>query len=266
MSRSDPDRKQLLEHIVAALQPLDFIHAVWEAGSIAFGRNDQWSDIDLYIVVNDDKVEDVFATLDGLFGERYGIELKFRLPEPTWHGHSQAFYRLKNISPYCFIDAAVMKLSSKDKFLQYKIHGAPVIHFDKKGIVKDDPVNDQNLLIRIKKRLEVLKTTFPLFQVLINKELNRKRYVEAYAFYQGSVIRPLVEILRIKYSPFHFNFHVSYAFLELPEDVYKRLQDFIYIKDHEDLARKQLKADEWFWDVYNSIKPDDIVEILNSVK
>ncbi len=44
-------------------------------------------------------------------------------------------------------------------------------------------------------RFEILKTTFPLFQVLVSKELNRKRYVEAFAFYQGSVIRPLIEIL-----------------------------------------------------------------------
>ncbi len=266
MDNHKAERKQLISNIINTLQPLDYIHAVWQAGSIAFARDDQWSDIDLYIVVDDDRVEDVFSVLDCLFDDKYGVELKFRLPEPTWHGHSQAFYRLENISPYCFIDAAVMKLSSKDKFLQYKIHGKPLIHFDKKGIIRDDPVDVHDLMNRIKTRLKILKTIFPLFQVLVSKELNRKHYIEAFAFYQGSVIRPLVEVLRIKYSPYHFNFHASYAAFELPEGIYKKLQDLIYIKDEGDLASKQTIASELFWDTYNSIKTDEIQNILDSAR
>lgn len=266
MNSSINHRKRIIRDILGVLTPLNEVHAVWEAGSIAFGRNDQWSDIDLYAVVDDANVEDVFAALDKMFEEKYGIELKFRLPEPTWHGHSQAFYRLKNTSPFCFIDTAVMKLSSKDKFLQYRIHGKPVIHFDRKGIVRDDPVNVQDLIMRIKGRLETLKIIFPLFQVLISKELNHKHYIEAFAFYQSSVIRPLVEILRIKYSPYHYNFSTSYAAFELPGGIYKKLQNLMYVKEPTDLVQKQAKAGEWFWETYNSIKTTDILNALNSKK
>lgn len=183
MGNENITRDDIIETLITKLKPLDYMYALWEAGSASFNRIDKWSYIDLYVVVHDERVEDAFKSMKLALKDISKIELEFRLPEPTWHAHSQVFWRLKKASPFLFLDTVFMKESSEDKFLQYKIHGEPLVHFDKIGIVKDTPVKVESFLKKLKIRLETLKTNFELFQVLTLKELNRGNYIEALCYY-----------------------------------------------------------------------------------
>ena len=42
-------RAEILVTLRAALEPLPYTHALWEGGAAAFGRVDDWSDIDLQV-------------------------------------------------------------------------------------------------------------------------------------------------------------------------------------------------------------------------
>jgi hypothetical protein len=156
-------RSKLIDTIVKILKPLTYVHALWEGGAASWKRVDEWSDIDMYVVCDDEHVEAVFEAIEKAVASLSPIDLRFRMPEPAWHGASQVFLRLKHTSPFLFLDIAVMKKSSKEKFLQYKIHGKPLVHFDKTGIVKDDPVEPAEYLKQIETRLEGIKTNFKLF-------------------------------------------------------------------------------------------------------
>jgi len=246
-------REDIVASLVRALEPLEYVHAFWESGAASFDRVDQWSDIDLYAVVEDDCVDGVFKCVEQALASLSEIELKFRLPEPTWHGHSQSFYRLREASPYLYIDLVVMKKSSKDKFLQFQIHGVPVVYFDKIGVVKDDAVDLESFLDGIEKRLEALKILFGMFQVDTLKELNRGNDIEAHTFYVNNTLRPLVEALRIKYSPFHYNFRTHYICHDLPPEVVKRLHKLTFIADSKELRKRRVEAEEWFWEVVRSV-------------
>jgi predicted nucleotidyltransferase len=252
------DRQAVINTLIRKLEPLNYVHAFWEAGSISFNRTDTWSDIDLYVVSDDDKIEDVFRMMEDALSKISEFDLKYRLPEPNWHGHSQVFWRLKWTSPFLFLDIVVMKKSSPDKFLQYKIHGAPVIHFDKTGLVRDDPVDQESLLNKILGRLETLKITFPLFQVLVLKGLNRGQDMDALGYYLGMTFRPLVEVLNIKYRPLHYNFHTTYVYHELPGRVVKKLRELYFVKNAEHLKKCRDEAEEWFWKVLAGIDRDEI--------
>ncbi|MEO0185558.1 MAG: hypothetical protein ABIL22_04580 [candidate division WOR-3 bacterium] len=247
------ERNSIISAFTNQLQPLDYVLAFWEAGSTAFARNDQWSDLDFYIVVEDEYVEKAGEQLALILDKLGGYDLVFQLPEPTWHGHFQIFYRLKNASPFLFLDIVIMKESSPDKFLQYAVHGQPVVFFDKKGIVKDDPVNPDILLEKLKKRLEYLKTTFELFKVLTLKELNRNKPVLAYPYYFSMTLRPLVEVLRIKYAPFHYNFFTAYIDHDLPSDIYQKLKRFFFVAEEKKLRQAHADAVKWFEEVVNQI-------------
>ena len=251
-------RERIINTLINSLQPLDYVGAVWEAGAASFNRIDQWSDIDIAIVVDDERVEEVFKVIEETIKTISELDLKFRLPEPTWHGHSQTFYRLKNTSPFLFLDIAVMKRSSRDKFLQYKIHGKPIVHFDKIAVVKDDPIQPEAFNDILEARLQMLRTTVALFQVLTLKELNRGNDLVALHFYLNYTCRPLVEVLRIKYSPYHYNFHCSYIYYELPADVVMRLHNLMFISDSKVLRRCREEAEAWFWEEINNIKQDDL--------
>ncbi|MBW6515879.1 MAG: nucleotidyltransferase domain-containing protein [Candidatus Cloacimonetes bacterium] len=75
------------------LQHHSEIVAAWEGGSAATGYLDQYSDLDLSIVINKGNPDNIFSILDEFLESRYGIIKRFRMPEPTWHGMSQCFYQ-----------------------------------------------------------------------------------------------------------------------------------------------------------------------------
>jgi predicted nucleotidyltransferase len=258
-------REQIVDTLVKALKPLDYVCAAWQAGAAAFGRVDEWSDIDFYVVVEDEHVEDVFKVFEESVESVSPIELRYRMPEPTWHGHSQEFIRLKGTSPFLFLDIAVMKRSSKDKFLQFKIHGKPLVHFDKIGVVKDDPTDIGEFIKRIEKRIEILKTNFRLFQVLTLKELNRGNILTALSFYSGYTFRPLVEVLRMKYCPERFNFYTSYVHYDLPLDISARLEKLCCGADSDVLRANHTKVGEWFWEEIETIDLKEIRKRLETV-
>jgi predicted nucleotidyltransferase len=44
-------REKILDSIVEGLKPLDYVYAMWQCGSAAFGRVDEWSDIDVELML-----------------------------------------------------------------------------------------------------------------------------------------------------------------------------------------------------------------------
>jgi hypothetical protein len=123
MNTTSLTRQQILDAVIAALQPLDYVFAMWEAGAAAFNRLDQWSDLDLMIDADDERTVDVQAAFEAAIQELSPIQLKYEEPQPTWHGHAQAFYRLRDASPFLMLDVVFLKHSHPDKFLEYEIHG-----------------------------------------------------------------------------------------------------------------------------------------------
>lgn len=238
-------RKDLRDAFITTFKPHKQIHALWEAGSAAFGRDDEWSDIDLQLLVDDNSVENTFDALETFINKLGGYSMKFRIPEPAWHGQSQVFYILKRASPYLYLDICIIKKSAKDKFLQHAIHGKPIVHFDKGHFISDDPPDINQFADKIITRLNMIKNNFELNRILVLKELNRGRLLEAHGFYLSAIIRPLVEVLRIKHSPYHYNFHVAYITFDLPVRDVKMLKELILVKDASDMRTKLDFASNW---------------------
>lgn len=89
-------RNTIIQTLTKALKPLDYIHAFWEGGAAAFHRIDEWSDIDLYLVVDDKKVHETFLTFEKTLKTLSPIKQKYEIPHPPQSGVFQAFYRLQN--------------------------------------------------------------------------------------------------------------------------------------------------------------------------
>jgi hypothetical protein len=240
-------REAILQALRTRLEPLEFVHAMWEGGAASFRRLDEWSDIDIHVDVDDQHVADVFEAAAEALSSLAPIELVFAMPEPTWHGHSQRFYRLDGISKFLVVDLAVMKHSNPDKFIQHEIHGDPMVHFDKSNVVRSAPLDHSALAEKLHARLGALRTLFDLFQVLTLKELNRRNTIEALAFYQSYTLRPLVEALRIKYKPTHHDFNTRYLYYDLPAEVVRELEDLYFVANADDLLVKRQRAESLFY-------------------
>ncbi len=252
-------REDILASLKTVVEPLPYALAMWEGGAASYGRVDQWSDLDVQFDVADEHAEDALAVVDQTLQALSPVEIRYRVPEPTWHGHLQVFYRLRDTSPFLMVDLVVMKHSNPEKFLEREIHGEAVFHFDKAGLEKLSADGSQQAVVktfdeaawqgRLEGRKANLRATFELFQPLTLKELPRGNGIEALAFYMGFTLRPLVEALRIRYAPRHHHFATRYIHYDLPPEIVQRLERLYFVADPNEIAGKRAEAEAWFNEV-----------------
>jgi hypothetical protein len=254
-------RTEILTAIRNTFEPLPYIHAMWEGGAAAFNRIDEWSDIDLQFDVDDDHADEVIPLLEQALETLSPIDLRFKMPPSGFQLHVQMFYRLRDAGPFLLLDVAVIKHSAPVKYNETEIHGNAVVHFDKSGVMPGKPIDRAEWDKELAARVESLRVLFPLFQSLTLKELNRNNTIEAVAFYYGYTLRPLVELLRIKHAPFHYNFHTRYIHYEFPPDIVSRLEKLFYPANPQDLARKREEVEQWFGEVLAELTSTSFPEI-----
>ncbi len=249
-SRTPLTRQHLVELVQRTLQPLAFVHALWEGGSVAFGRADAFSDADVQACVDDDKVAETFAAVEAELEKVLGIETSFAVPEPAWHGHAQRFYRFVGREPWLMLDFCVQKRSSTRRFLEPEIHGKQPFLFDKIDLAASiQRLEVETQEQRLRARIEMLRTRMHLFAHMVEKECRRQRPLDAIHFYHGLIIAPLVELLRIRHDPWRHDFGMRYLHTTLPVDQARRLEDLLFIRNFPDLQSKQRVAVRWFTDL-----------------
>ncbi|NWF68084.1 MAG: nucleotidyltransferase domain-containing protein [Chloroflexi bacterium] len=240
-------RENILHALENALHPLPYVHALWQGGASAFDRVDQWSDLDVQVVAEDGRIAETVAIIEATLAALSPIDLRYELPQPTWHGHWQAFYRLQEASEFLLIDLLVMQHSNGNRFLQPEIHGEAVVHFDKSALLHLPPPLDIAAHVRaMQERIAALRVLFEMFQVLTLKELHRGNSIEALAFYQAWTVRPLVEVLRMQHDPARYNFHTRYIHYNLPPQVLARLEPLFFVASAPELEHKLAQASAWF--------------------
>jgi hypothetical protein len=242
----ESDRRRIVVALMKFLEPLEYVHAFYEGGAAAFGRIDEWSDLDLYAIVDDGKVEQTFRVVEEALSSVHQIDMKYPVLQPPWPGVSQAFYRLKNISRYLLVDFAVLTQGGGEKFLEPDIHGDNVFYFNKSPRVKLPTLDKQKFKDRMYDRLERLSARFDMFNIFVQKEINRSNWLEALDLYYSITLASLVEALRARYDSFHYDFKMRYIHYELPAEIVVRLQDLYFVQDKRELQSKYDEASKWF--------------------
>jgi len=255
-------RDVIIQTLVNALKPLDYAHAFYEGGAAAFNRVDEWSDIDLYLVVEDEKVNEAFLAVEKALKSLSSIKQKLDVQQTGWPGVSQAFYKLEDTSEYLIIDFCVLNFSSSETFLEPEIHGNVVFYFNKSGKIKPPLLDKVALSKKVHERLDRLQSRFAMFNIFVQKEINRGHQIEAIGLYHGLTLATLVEALRIKHNPIHYNFKMEYLHYELPSDVTKKLERLYFVKDAKDLQEKYYEAIKWFHRTIEAIDQKEIERLI----
>ena len=240
-------RDQLVALVRGAVEPLAAVQALWEGGSTSFSRADDFSDVDLCVVVPDrgEQVEQVFAAVESALARSAPVELCYRIPEPAWHGHSQRFYRFAGAPAWLLLDLAVMT-PGRDLLVQPEVHGAARVLFDRGGILAAVPPLAAALPEALGARVRDLATRFDMFQILVSKELWRKHPLDAIHFYRSLTLAPLVELVRIAYDPTRAHFGGRYLHTVLPPELAARLTRLSYVGSFAELDAAHAEATAWF--------------------
>ncbi|MCU0544779.1 MAG: nucleotidyltransferase domain-containing protein [Oscillatoriaceae cyanobacterium Prado104] len=242
-------RETIIQKIISTLQPLDFVLALWQGGSAAHGYTDEWSDIDIAVVVEDDCVQKTFDIVEKTLAEIDEIELKYRVLEPAWHGQSQCFWKLKETPPFLLIDFAVFRRSSKNEFLEIERHGNVPIAFDKANLIVPPPLDKNQHFSQMLARFHELKIRFDLLQPLVKKEIYRGHLAEAIGNYHAWTLLPLVEVLGMIYRPYRYDFKLKYFSRDFPAEIVDRVTPLFCIANLEDLTEKQQLAESYFAEI-----------------
>ncbi len=232
-------RARIIQSLVRELQRYNEVLGCYEGGSAAFNRVDEWSDIDFQVVVKDDFVEKAVKVLEKALQSLSPIEDRLILPQPTWHGHWQGFYKLQDASPYLLIDALIMKESSPSYFTEVELHGTPVIFFDKTGRLGKEHIDQKELPNVLAKRVERIRSLSRMFHLLVDKEIKRRREPDAFDLYYNLLLRSLIELLRIKHDSARWSWGFRYLNSVLPPEVYEDIRNLSYARDLQDLQHKK---------------------------
>jgi len=239
-------RESIVDACRDALHGVDSVQGAFLGGSESFGRQDEWSDIDLVCVADPADAATIFDAVEGALEQLSPIALKLVMPPSgLWPGLTQRFYRLRDTDEFLMIDFCQVTPEQVVAFLEPIRHGTPVVLFDRTGVIKPAPM-DADHDERLQKRVEWLRASFPMFQNLTRKALLRGDEVEAMYTWMSHTMRPLVDILRVRHNPERFDYGFRYTGYDLPPEVTAELRELIWARDRDDMLAKLDRAREWF--------------------
>jgi len=204
-------RETIIQSMAEDLRELPYVHAFWEGGAAAFNRVDTWSDLDLYVVVDDSMVPATFEVVERSLTALSPIQIRHEVAWPAASGISQRFYRLERATEFLLIDLAVLKASAPDKFLVPQIHGDAVFLFNKQNAISIPSFDAEAFIRGLLDRRKRLVERMALFGPFVEKEILRGNHLEALEFYRALVLPSLVEALRMRHGPRHYDFRMRYV-------------------------------------------------------
>lgn len=235
-------RKDIINAIWDGLRIRRYIHAAWLEGSDAHGVNDEYSDIDLWIDVDDGRESEALDLLKSTLTSFGPLDLDF---EPQ-HPHPQirqAYYHISGTSEFIIIDVCVQSHSREIYFQKGFVDQKIYVLFDGFSTLKfKDPdwtaFEHENQL-----RCKEIISSLPLGVLRTRKEIQRKNYLEALSYYQHEILEPLVELLRLKYQPTKHDFKLKHITRDLPKNVLIKLEYLFSISSIEDISEKYPEAE-----------------------
>ena len=241
------NRNIIIEKLSESLTPLPFIYAFWLEGADATGTVDEYSDIDFWVDFEDEYEEQAISAVEVALSEIAEIDYKYVMN----HSHPkirQRIYHLLGTSKYLMIDFCWQLHSRPSDEYSYKendsIETAKVI-FDKANIIRyvnQDIAKYSNWNCARLEEAKYHRTQ----HIRAEKYVRRGQYLEAYAYYHKYVFEPLVDLLRLIYTPVYDNWYLLHISQHIPQHEIERLEYFAQVSSLSDIDERIPLAGQWF--------------------
>jgi hypothetical protein len=240
-----------------ALLPLAWVNAAWLGGSDAFGRADELSDVDLQVDVDDGHVAATFAAVEAALAAASPIVARLVMPMPTWHGHAQRFYRLRDTSEFTAVDVAVFERSDPRRYYnQTERHGSPLVLFDRSGVLRPAALDPAELRATLALAVAGIRERMAFTLPQVAKDIRRGDALAALDSWHRYVLAPLVTLYRVRHAPARHDFGARYTRHDLPPEVQGTLGELSFVADLDDLAAKLPRAERLLGELLDELGPD----------
>lgn len=223
------DRDRVIEALTTSLVAADDVLAFWEDGSTATGLADEWSDIDLGVLVRNGSNQQARLLVEGALTSIAPIAHHYEVNYPAETGTWQCYYRLEGSPEWLLIDLSIYEERAANKYEEPEAHGRSRILFDKENRRRQPPSDAKPVAARLQRRLAAIAASSELFHHFVEKELRRGRLTDAYHWYQAIIMAKLIEALRIRYSPWRSGFGLRYLRHDLPAEVYQQVEHLCFV-------------------------------------
>jgi predicted nucleotidyltransferase len=175
-------REQVIAAIYQTLKEYEFVQALCVAGSEAFNRTDEYSDIDIRVLAEPEYNNNIFLAAENALNILGKIDDCYMVPPHTLNGHAQRFYKLKEMSPFHIIDFVILQDKHLTDFLDINRCGKPVVMLDRFGKLLPRPTSLEKLE-QFQQRLGDLQQQFKfLARILVERAIIRNHFAEAVSF------------------------------------------------------------------------------------
>jgi hypothetical protein len=228
------DRLAIMDRVVSASRRSESVLALWECGSAAFGRTDEFSDIDLGAMVAAGSTESVVGELMAAISEIAPITQAGRVKGDNW---VQRFWQLQGAPAYNYIDLTLWEATPEGVTIDPRVCNPPIVHFDRGGGLHLVAESAQQRTQRVVKAIDWAAGCCAIHPVMVEKHILRGNVLQAYGEYQRSMIRPLIELLRAKHCPQRSSWHTTYISWDLPAEVNERLKPLVLVSDAQEMRK-----------------------------
>lgn len=214
------DRQKIIEHLNKRLSERADVYAFWIEGSVAQGYDDEYSDIDLWLSVDDDKIFSIYSDVEPLLAEIAPIDFRYQMKNIGELGHTT--YHLSGMNDFLTIDINTQGISRDVKLVE-GVDDAEVI-FDKKQVVnfRVYPLHDDNLDEAHKRLADYYK----LIRLSVIKSRRRRKSLEV-LYYYHLILRYATKFLRLKYGQYEkADYDLKHVYRDIPEVEVRNIERF----------------------------------------
>ena len=229
------DRDFIINYVKEYAMSKDYVYAMWLEGADGLNLVDEYSDLDFWFDVEDSKRDLFIKKLVDKLSSLGKIDSQMiKITDEIY----QSNIHLENTSEYLTIDLAAQNDSrSRDCtcFTNGSITEAPKVIFDRKNIItfKKPDIIDKEILKNVfeEKKNRILQYS------RVTKYIKRNQYLECFMEYEKQIIKPIVTISRIIYTPDIYDYELCHISRHIPKDVVEKIEQLCKISSFEDIEK-----------------------------
>ena len=238
------------------LEPLPYVYALWLEGADANGTADEYSDMDVWVDVEDAYEDTAYEAVETALSALAEIDYRYVVPHSASDTIRFRKYHLAGTSEYLVIDC------------QWQLHSRPVeeytffegntieaakVIFDKVGVIRYTPLDIAAFAQPNRQRLE--EAMYRMAQLMrVKKYILREQYLEAFDNYNCYVLQSLADVLRLIYTPAHAHYYLTHISRHIPASASERLAYFARIGSLHDMAERLPQAAQWFRELVEMVE------------
>lgn len=235
-------RNRIIATLRTHLEPNPQILAMWLEGADATNAVDEYSDLDLCCSVEAGSLAQVTDQAEQALARLAPIDFRQKLKDEKDFQHW--VFHLAGTSAYLLIDFNLFVARGSEFVVSDPIE-QPLVLFDKANVIRYVSAPDRLASLTRNQRIQDLKDTVAQASRL-EKYVKRGEFLEAFGYYQKWLLTPLIEVLRMQYTPLHPDYFIVHISRHLPSHVLRRLEVLFKVNSVAEIETKHKEALAFF--------------------